>query len=144
MVSRMTPANTDTPVFELVLDADAENLLIARQAIDGLAASLDLSVAQRDDIKLAVTEACTNVVKYAYADGSGRMRLNAEAGSSNLTVTVSDNGSWKEPGTPGAPDEPGHGLSVIEAICAELSIDSSGDGTTLVMIFDREGSSETA
>ena len=44
------------------------------------------------DVKLAVTEACTNVVVHAYPDGDGPMSVTAGLTDGALTVVVSDEG----------------------------------------------------
>src|SRR3712207_5207967 len=46
--------------IELTLPARAENVAVVRHAIGGLGEALDLDPQTLSDVKLAVTEACTN------------------------------------------------------------------------------------
>ena len=48
---------------------------MVRHAFGGLGEALDVADQTLSDIKLAVTEACTNVVVHAYPDGEGPMEV---------------------------------------------------------------------
>src|ERR671920_809984 len=63
--------------LELTLPARPENVAVARHAIGGFADVLAVPDQTLADVKLAVTEACTNVVVHAYPDGEGPMALRA-------------------------------------------------------------------
>jgi anti-sigma regulatory factor (Ser/Thr protein kinase) len=58
-----------TPDIQLVLGARAENIAIVRHAFGALDDAYDIDAQTLSDIRLAVTEACTNVVVHAYPDG---------------------------------------------------------------------------
>ena len=87
-----------------------------------------------DGIALAVTEACTNVVRHAYPDGGGEMTLTAWMDDPHLYVRIEDHGIGLDApaGNPGL----GLGLPLIAAH-ATLDITSAG-GTQLLMRFPRE------
>ena len=53
---------TATPDLELKLPARAENVAVVRHAFGGFAEALSVDEQTLADIKLAITEACTNVV----------------------------------------------------------------------------------
>jgi serine/threonine-protein kinase RsbW len=53
------------PDLELTLPARPENVAVARHAIGGFADVVDMPDQTLADVKLAVTEACTNVVVHA-------------------------------------------------------------------------------
>jgi serine/threonine-protein kinase RsbW len=55
------------PDMELALPARAENIAIVRHALGGLGDVYGISNEKLSDIRLAVTEACSNVVVHAYA-----------------------------------------------------------------------------
>ena len=47
---------------------------MVRQALAGMADALDFDAAVLADMKMAVTEACTNVVVHAYDEDAGHAR----------------------------------------------------------------------
>ena len=53
----------------LTLPARPENVAVVRHVLGAFAEALQLPDAVIEDMRLAVTEACTNVVRHAYADG---------------------------------------------------------------------------
>jgi len=94
--------------IELTLPARAENVAVVRHAIGGLGEALDLDPQTLSDVKLAVTEACTNVVVHAYDGGEGPMQVTADVSAEYLAVTVRDEGRGIVP----RPDSPGLGLGL--------------------------------
>jgi serine/threonine-protein kinase RsbW len=125
----------------LTLDARPENLALTRLALAGVAANAG---APRDvvaDLKLAVTEACTNVIQHAYGDdgsvGSIVVRYRGEPGV--VSIQVEDSGSGFEPGgvletteRNGAGN--GMGLMIIRVLTDELEISDTGSGTRLTLV----------
>src|SRR3712207_677573 len=53
----------------LTLPARPENVAVVRHVLGAFAEALQLPDPVIEDMRLAVTEACTNVVRHAYADG---------------------------------------------------------------------------
>src|SRR5256714_6940347 len=78
--------------LELTLPARAENVAVVRHAFGGLGDVLDVGDQMLADIKLAVTEACTNVVVHAYPDREGPLGVAAILDDRTLTVVVVDEG----------------------------------------------------
>ena len=81
-----------SPDLVLSLPARAENVAVVRHAFGGLGEALSMPEQLLSDIKLAVTEACTNVVIHAYPDVEGPMEIRAALGESELSVVVRDEG----------------------------------------------------
>ena len=86
------------------------------------------------DLKLALTEACTNSVRHAYGDGTGLVEIVYELHADRLVVEVSDSGEGFEPPSArgalagaGELAEGGLGIAIIEALADELEI-GEGDG----------------
>jgi serine/threonine-protein kinase RsbW len=103
------PAAAMMPDVELLLPACAENVAIVRHALGALGEALQVSAQTLSDIRLAVSEACTNVVVHAYPDGQeGPMEVLAGLLGDELTVVVRDEG----PGITPRPDSPGLGLGL--------------------------------
>ena len=132
----------DTPAFELALPARAENVAVVRHAVGGLGEALDVDEGVLSDMKLAVTEACTNVVVHAYPESEGPMILSGTAEGRQLTLVVADNGQGMVP----RPDSPGLGLGLplIATLTTSLEIGSKGAGSALRMTFDLDGAGNGA
>ena len=98
------------------------------------------------DIRLAVTEACTNVVRHAYRDREGPLEIVIEPSAEGLTVVVADRGRGILPNP--SSEGPGLGLPLIAALADALEIEHSPQrGSRLSMQFraaDHEGVKEAA
>ncbi len=104
----MTPATT-TPDMELALPARASNIAVVRHAFGALGEAFALDEEVLSNIRLAVTEACTNVVVHAYPDEhEGLLEVAATLQADKLEVLVRDEG----PGIRPRPDSPGLGLGL--------------------------------
>ncbi len=109
------------PDMELALPARAENIAIVRHALGGLGEAYAVSERKLADVRLAVTEACANVVVHAYPDDqNGLMEVVASIDDGRLTVLVRDRGRGIKP----RPDSPGLGLglSLIASLTDELRL----------------------
>jgi anti-sigma regulatory factor (Ser/Thr protein kinase) len=131
----MTPA-TKTPDIELALPARAANIAVVRQAFGALGEALAVDEQILYNIRLAVTEACTNVVVHAYPDGEeGQLEILATLQEEKLVVVVRDEG----PGIGPRPDSPGLGLglpliaSLTESV--QLGRDDEDKRTEVRMTF---------
>ncbi len=122
---------------QLTLPARAENVAVVRHALGGLGEALALHPQTLSDVKLAVTEACTNVVVHAYGDREGPMEVAASIDGDALRVTVRDEGLGIVP----RPDSPGLGLGLplIATLTESLELGkASDDRTEVTMIFRLE------
>jgi serine/threonine-protein kinase RsbW len=122
--------------IRLTLPARPENVALVRHVLGALADALDLPAALTEDMRLAVTEACTNVVRHAYTDGDGAIDVVVRPKGGELEVVVQDTGRGLGP----SPDTagPGLGLPLIAALADRLEIDrSTSAGSRLVMSFFR-------
>ena len=140
----MSVAPETTPGHELVelrMSARPENLALARLALTGVAAGVDAPDEVVADLKLAVTEICTNAIQHAYpmASADNEIVVRYTAGTGTLLVEVRDEGVGFEPSDrPLHPllngEERGMGLLIVEALADELRISSGGDGTRVVFV----------
>ena len=122
---------------QLTLPARAENVAVVRHALGGLGEALALHPQTLSDVKLAVTEACTNVVVHAYGSGEGPMEIAASIDGDALRVTVRDEGMGIVP----RPDSPGLGLGLplIATLTESLELGKAPDDRTEVtMVFRLE------
>ena len=62
------------PEVLLTMPARPEGVGVVRQALAGMADALDFDASVLADMKMAVTEACTNVVVHAYDEDAGHAR----------------------------------------------------------------------
>ncbi len=129
---------TEAPDLELTLPARAENVAVARHAIGGLGDVIDVSDQTLADVKLAVTEACTNVVVHAYPAGDGPMGVRATVNDDLLRIVIIDQGRGILPRA----DSPGLGLGLplIATLAESLELGTGDDEQTEVrMTFNLDG-----
>jgi anti-sigma regulatory factor (Ser/Thr protein kinase) len=119
------------PDMQLALPARAENIAIVRHAFGALGEAYALDTQTLSDIRLAVTEACTNVVVHAYPDAQdGQMEVLATLLGDELTVIVRDEGEGIGP----RPDSPGLGLGLplIASLAESVQLGRDEDERTEV------------
>jgi serine/threonine-protein kinase RsbW len=106
--------------------AVADSVPRAREALSTFARAAGASDDQLDSIRLAVSEAATNVVVHAYDDNSGRIQLDAGLAAGELWVLIADDGLGMRPQiqSPGL----GFGLSLISQVCDEFEIAKRSSG----------------
>jgi serine/threonine-protein kinase RsbW len=143
-------ANTETrlhsvPVIErahtnlkLTLPACPENVAVIRLVVGVFAAALRLPDDLVEDLRLAVTEACANVVLHAYQpDDPGLMEISIRPWDKIVSVVVSDRG--RGIGTSSDAVGPSHGLPLIAAIADEVEFRPvTGGGSRVAMTFARQ------
>jgi anti-sigma regulatory factor (Ser/Thr protein kinase) len=124
------------PEVLLTMPARAEGVGVVRQALTGVADALDFDPSVLADMKMAVTEACTNVVVHAYED-DGILEVEMLAGDDGLTIVVRDHGAGikPRPARSGAAAL-GLGLPLIAALSDSFELrGSAGVGTEVRMTF---------
>jgi serine/threonine-protein kinase RsbW len=122
--------------IRLTLPARPENVAMVRHVLGALAEALALPVAVIEDMRLAVTEACTNAVRHAYEGQEGTIDVLVRHNGAALEVVVGDSGRGMAP----SPDTagPGLGLALIAALTDSFEIERGlGTGCRLVMSFLR-------
>jgi serine/threonine-protein kinase RsbW len=131
--------NGDAPsrAIRLTIPAKPEYITLGRLALTGIARlrAEPLSQEVLGDLKLALTEACTNSVRHAYGDGEGTVEILYELYADKLAVEVADEGEGFEPPThPMRPleeeelAEGGLGIAIIEALADEFEIRERAQG----------------
>jgi serine/threonine-protein kinase RsbW len=134
MATPPAPAtNGGTPTVRLTIPAKAEYITLVRLALSGLSQSRELSDETLGDLKLAVTEACSNSIRHAYGDGrEGSVEVVYELHPDRLVVEVCDDGpgfSVAGPTLGGEEglNEGGLGIAIIRELADELEL-GPGDG----------------
>jgi serine/threonine-protein kinase RsbW len=122
--------------LELTLPATAENVIVVRQAIAGVAEALGLAGSRIADLKTVVTEACNNVVLHAYDDNPGPLQVTAEPGDAALIVEVADEGHGFRPRATEGEASLGLGLPLIAALSDSFEISGgAGQGSRTTIRF---------
>jgi serine/threonine-protein kinase RsbW len=126
---------------ELRMDARPQNLVLARLALGGVAARVPFGDAEVADLKLAVTEACTNAIEHAYGGDAGANEIVVRFAVEDdaLSVEVQDWGvgfdAEIEPQRQEElRDHAGVGLMLIRSLTDELTIESGGTGSTISFV----------
>lgn len=125
---------TDCTRVQLTIPARPEYITLSRLALTGLARVRPLAEDTLADLKLALTEACSNSVRHAYAGGEGRVQISFELREDRLVVEVEDDGTgFEHAGTGRELDreeltEGGLGIAIIKAIADEFELSGRSDG----------------
>jgi len=137
-------------VIELEIPARAEFVALARLVVSSLAASdSNLADERIDDLKLAVSEACTNAIEAHDAAGtSERVLVRCRADDEAMEVCVEDQGRGFDPAQ--LPDHPpvtdpdrlkferGLGIPLIRALVDEVEFSPTDQGTSVRLVM-RQG-----
>jgi serine/threonine-protein kinase RsbW len=126
------------PYVRLKLSGRAENVLLVRQALSGLAEAMGLDAVDLNDLSTAVTEAANNVVLHAYGDGEGPLEVEFVGAPAGLDVLVGDRGSGIQPAVhAGESLSDGIGLPVIQTLADSVEFrDRPTGGTEVAMHFE--------
>jgi serine/threonine-protein kinase RsbW len=118
----------------LTIPAKPEYVTLSRLALTGLCRVRPLAPDTLADLKLALTEACSNSVRHAYGDAEGHVEISFELGADRLVIEVSDDGTGFVVDEPGASvdgdelTEGGLGIAIIRSIADEVEIGGGGNG----------------
>jgi serine/threonine-protein kinase RsbW len=118
----------------LTIPAKPEYITLSRLALAGLSRVRPLPEDTLADLKLALTEACSNSVRHAYDDGEGHVAISFELRDDRLIVEVADDGTGFEPDA--RPEgngeselsEGGLGIAIIRSIADEVEIGGGPGG----------------
>jgi stage II sporulation protein AB (anti-sigma F factor) len=129
-----------------------ENVGVARLLVAMVAAQADFTVAEVDEVKLAVSEAVTNAIVHGYRlvfDRRVHLEVTLENGA--LVVIVSDSGCGIEnieramqPAVSSDPDRMGLGFCFMESHMDSLQVESTPGSGTRVTMAKRSGSGNLA
>ncbi len=133
-----------TQRVEMSIPASAEFISVARLAVSGVAARMNFTIEDIEDIKVALSEACTNAIQHAYqADAKGHIEIAFLLHDTSLEMIVKDNGKGfntdnvQSEKTNSSTEDFGLGLGLvfIQSLMDEAEINSvKGKGTTLKML----------
>jgi anti-sigma regulatory factor (Ser/Thr protein kinase) len=131
----------EIPNVRLTLSSRPESVVIVRQVLTGLAATIGLGALELNEINTAVSEAANNVVLHAYGGGDGPLEVDMCCRRGGLCVAVRDRGcgmtaTQHATERPPSGDGLGLGLPVIRALAHEVELNAvAGGGTEVWMAF---------
>jgi serine/threonine-protein kinase RsbW len=124
-----------TRSIDLTVPATPEAVGVLRRAAVDVARENGADADLASDIALAVSEAVTNAVKYAYDSTNevqGEVELSARPVDRFLEISVRDRGTGFGAGSS---DGLGMGLALIAHMSAEMTVVQEGQGTQVRMRF---------
>lgn len=135
------------PVIELEIPARAEYVGLARLVVSSLASGRRALAEERiDDLKLAVSEACTNAIEAHHdLDVSERVIVRCAEADDRLEVSIEDRGKGFDPDL--LPEHPpvtdperlnferGLGIPLIRTLVDEVAFEPSSEGTAVRMVM---------
>jgi stage II sporulation protein AB (anti-sigma F factor) len=129
-----------------------ENVGVARLLVAMVAAQAEFTVAEVDEVKLAVSEAVTNAVVHGYHSASDRVvRLEVSLVDGLLEVVVADQGQGiadvalaMQPAVSSDPDRMGLGFCFMESHMDTLEVESAPGSGTRVRMTKRVGAERMA
>jgi serine/threonine-protein kinase RsbW len=144
----------DGAVVELEIPARAEFVALARLVVSSFAStSFGLEDDRIDDLKIAVSEACTNAIEaHDAAETDERVLIRCDDNEGHLEVRIEDRGRGFDPET--LPEHPpvtdptrlkferGLGIPLIRSLVDDLDITSSDAGTQVRIVMRREDDEE--
>jgi len=91
--------------YHLKIPSQSDNLAIIRDVVAKVASRVGFDTDEASKIELAVDEACTNVIKHAYANNSNQMiEVSIKVDQKKLIIIVADKGKGFNPDKIKLPD----------------------------------------
>ena len=125
----------------MVLHSLSENVAIARVTAAAFAAQIDFTINEIEEIRVAVSEAVSNVVIHGYAEYEGQIQLIMNLYEDKLEYIITDEGKGiadvslaRQPSYSSDPERMGLGFVFMESFMDELDVTSEvNKGTTVRM-----------
>ncbi|MDA1477780.1 anti-sigma B factor RsbW [Bacillus changyiensis] len=142
-----------TDYIEMKSPAKPEYVGIVRLTLSGIASKMGYSYDDIEDLKIAVSEACTNAVQHAYrADKNGEVSVKFGMFEDHLEITVTDQGQsfdiekeqknigpYSSKYTADQLTEGGLGLYLIETLMDEVNVQiDPGVTVSMIKFLNRE------
>jgi anti-sigma regulatory factor (Ser/Thr protein kinase)/putative methionine-R-sulfoxide reductase with GAF domain len=118
--------------LHLEIEADPRSLSGLRRSLRRWLARTGMDAQQVHDALVAVGEAAANAVEHAYGPGRGTVEVWGVRGPSEIQVTVTDTGRWREP----RGSDRGLGRALMASLMDEVDL-RTGEGGTSVTLRSR-------
>jgi anti-sigma regulatory factor (Ser/Thr protein kinase) len=133
---------TERETFHLEVPADENNLSEVRDFIANICDRAGFSKSETNNTKLAVDEACTNIIKHAYREKGGDIRLDVQAEPGKIEINIFDRGEpfdWSKVQEPDLDlyveigKKGGLGIYLMNRLMDSLSYSAAPGGNRLFM-----------
>lgn len=114
------------PDVELRVPADSAYVAVLRTTTAGLAARLDFTLDDIEDLRIAIGEACAMVLEQARKDGD--LRCAFDLGSGELTVSVSADADGAQ-----EPDRDGFAWQVLAALTTKATAEVTDEALAITL-----------
>ena len=120
--------------IKMEIPANPDYVSIIRLTTSGIANRVGFSMDDIEDMKVAVSEACTNAIKHSE---DNKVNIEFNLLSDKLEIEIKDNGKGYDVSSIETPDlnnpkESGLGLFIIQTLMDEVNIDSNGNQGTII------------
>ena len=127
---------TEIPAVRIRVPGRSESITVVRQAVSGLGDAMGWSDEFVADVKVAASEAATNVALHAYRpDAPGPLELHAWVTDGWLTLQIVDEGTGMMPKITGTRKGLGLGLPMMTTLADGFQLARSPNGTTTVTMW---------
>ncbi len=127
--------------IKLTIPSISDYVGVARLTASGIANRMKFTHEDIEDIKIAVSEACTNSVQYAYGDSPGDIEISFNIYDDKLEIRISDSGKGfdidaevktKEDD----PEKIGLGLGIVfmRSLMDHVDYETSANGTVVTLV----------
>ncbi|MBN1163871.1 MAG: anti-sigma factor antagonist [Candidatus Krumholzibacteriota bacterium] len=129
--------------FHLEIPADENNLSDVRDFISDICVRAGFSKRETNNTKLAMDEACTNIIKHAYGTNPGEVRIDVQAEPGKVEINIFDRGKPFEWSKVKDPDlqryveigkKGGLGIFLMNRLMDDLDYHTGGSGNHLYMV----------
>ncbi|MBE1531886.1 ATP-binding protein [Actinomadura algeriensis] len=123
--------------FTLALPREAPTVPLIRRLIGDALRGLGAADDCVDDILVAASEACTNVIRHTRASGDYRVAARVDESVCELEITDRGRGPRPAPADRGVLSETGRGIKIMRALVDDLAIDHVPERGTVVHMRKR-------
>lgn len=120
--------------IKMEIPANPDYVSIIRLTTSGIANKIGFSIDDIEDMKVAVSEACTNAIKHS---NDNNVQVIYNIIENGIEIEIKDNGKGYDIGAIETPDlanpkESGLGLFIIQTLMDEVTIESKGNQGTII------------
>ena len=117
--------------LRLKLEAEPENVGVARGAVAELAEDFGMTEPALGDVRTIVGEACANVVRHAYPAGPGQFEVEAYRADGRFSIVIRDYGVGMQARAEVGEPSMRLGLGLISMLSSHFEISGGSGGTEI-------------